>query len=81
MIGLFYADLYAAGFIRQIQDSWKLTVALEVSAMAIALAMIAGGGKVGTPANILFSKFTVHDGQYGWDQSYIWPQYMLTSNW
>ncbi|KAM0756412.1 family 2 glycosyltransferase [Meredithblackwellia eburnea MCA 4105] len=81
MLGLWLADVHAAGFIRKIQDSWKLTVGIEVCAMALALAMIAGGAKVATPANIAIGKVTVSNGKYGWDPSLAWPQYMLTSNW
>lgn len=81
MLGLWLADFHAAGFIRKIQDHWKLTVALECSAMALAVAFIAGGSKVATPANKAIASITVWNGQYGWDQSTIWPQYMLMSNW
>ena len=81
MLGLWLADFHAAGYIRKIQDSWKLTVALEASAMALAMAMIAGGGKVATPANIAIAKVTVYQGMYGWDPSTVWPQYMFMSNW
>lgn len=81
MIGLTLADLHAAGFVRKIQDNWKLTVGLEVAAMALALAMIAGGTKVASPSDEFFANFTVYDGQYSWDPSLIWPQYMLSSNW
>lgn len=81
ILGLWLADLHAAGFVRKIQDNWKLTVAIEVCAMALALAFIAGGTKVASPANILIARFTVYDGKFGWDPSLVWPQYMLTSNW
>jgi hypothetical protein len=81
MIGLLLADLHASGFIRKIQDSWKLTVGLEVCAMALALALISGGQKIANPANEFFARFTVYDGQFGWDPNLIWPQYMLFSNW
>ncbi|KAL8283223.1 hypothetical protein RQP46_006001 [Phenoliferia psychrophenolica] len=81
MLGLWLADFHAAGYIRKIQDSWKLTVALEASAMALAMAMIAGGGKVATPANNAIAKVTVYQGMYGWNPSTVWPQYMFMSNW
>jgi hypothetical protein len=81
MIGLFLADLYAAGFVRKIQDSWKLTVGIEVGAMALALAFVAGGTKVATPADNLMSRITVYNGKFGWDATLVWPQYMLMSNW
>lgn len=81
MLGLWLADLHAAGYVRKIQDSWKLTVFLEVSVMALALAFIAGGTKVSSPADAAIASITVYDGKYGWDPSIVWPQYMLTSNW
>lgn len=81
MLGLWLADFHAAGFIRKIQDNWKLTVGIEVSIMALALAFIAGGTKVSSPANKAFASFTVYEGKFGWDPSTIWPQYMLLSNW
>lgn len=81
MIGLWLADLHAAGYIRKIQDNWKLTVGIEVAAMTLALAFIAGGTKVASPADKFFASFTVYDGKFGWDPSLVWPQYMLTSNW
>ncbi|GAA5949158.1 hypothetical protein JCM21900_004887 [Sporobolomyces salmonicolor] len=81
IIGLWLADVYASGFIRKIQDHWKWTVGIEICATALALAMIVGGTKVATPANVAIGKVTVYEGKFGYDPSYIWPQYMLMSNW
>ncbi|GAA5984015.1 hypothetical protein JCM11641_005568 [Rhodosporidiobolus odoratus] len=81
MIGLWCADFYASGFVRKIQDHWKWTVGIEVCAMALALAMISGGTKVAGPANRALASVTVYEGKYGWNPSYVWPQYMITSNW
>ncbi|GAA5832241.1 hypothetical protein JCM11251_004290 [Rhodosporidiobolus azoricus] len=79
--GLWIADIYASGFVRKIQDHWKWTLGIEVSAMALALAMIMGGTKVAGPANRAMGHITVYDGKFGWNPSYVWPQYMLMSNW
>jgi len=49
--------------------------------MALAIAFIAGGGKVASPANEAMGKITVYDGKFGWNPSLVWPQYMLMSNW
>lgn len=81
IIGLFLADFYASGFVRKVQDHWKWTVGIEVCAMALAIAFIAGGGKVASPANEAMGKITVYDGKFGWNPSLVWPQYMLMSNW
>ncbi|GAA5944520.1 hypothetical protein JCM10213_008052, partial [Rhodosporidiobolus nylandii] len=80
IIGLWCADFYAAGFVRKIQDHWKLTVGIELCAVALALSMIIGGEKVAAPANRAMGSVTVYDGKFGWDPSYVWPQYMLMSN-
>ena len=37
MLGLWLADVHAVGYIRKIQDSWKLTVFIEVCVMGLAL--------------------------------------------
>lgn len=81
VIGLWLADLHAAGFIRKIQDHWKPTVALECALMALALAFMAGGGAVATPANEDIGKITVFAGKFGWDPTLTWPQYMFMANW
>ncbi|KDE09694.1 hypothetical protein MVLG_00097 [Microbotryum lychnidis-dioicae p1A1 Lamole] len=81
MIGLFFADLHAAGFVRVIQDSWKLTVGIECAAMALGMAMIAGGTAVAGPADRAAGSISVYDSKFGYDPSNIWPQYMLMSNW
>ncbi|POY71974.1 hypothetical protein BMF94_4983 [Rhodotorula taiwanensis] len=81
IIGLWMADLYASGFVRKLQDHWKPTVAVEVGAMALALAFIAGGDKVATAADIAVGSIHVQQGKFSYDPSYIWPQYMLMSNW
>ena len=81
VIGLWIADFYASGFVRKIQDHWKLNVAIEFAAGALALAMIAGGEKVATPANRAVGSISVYDGKYSYNPSYVWPQYMLMSNW
>jgi hypothetical protein len=81
MWGLFLADVHASGYIRWIQDGWKRTVALEAGAMALALAMIAGGTDVAGPADRALAKITVYDGKFGWTPETTWPQYMFTSNW
>ncbi|KAH9457125.1 hypothetical protein MJO28_011336 [Puccinia striiformis f. sp. tritici] len=81
VLGLWLADLHAAGFIRKLQDHWKPTIAVEVSVMALALAMIAGGTKVASPADNAVGNITVYEGKFGWDQSMTWPQYMFMSNW
>ena len=81
MLGLWLADVHAAGYIRKIQDSWKLTVGIEVCAMALGLAFICGGQKLATPADRAISHVTVYNGMYGADASLVWPQYMLMSNW
>ncbi|GAA5994904.1 uncharacterized protein JCM10292_004422 [Rhodotorula paludigena] len=81
IIGLWIADFYASGFVRKIQDHWKWTVGIEVCTMALALAMIVGGEKVATPANEAIGSITVYDGKYSFNPSYVWPQYMLMSNW
>lgn len=81
IVGLWLADIYASGFIRKIQDHWKWTVGLEICAMSLALAFIAGGTKVAAPANRVMGQITVYDGKFGWDPSLAWPQYMLMSNW
>ncbi|CDR39189.1 RHTO0S04e02630g1_1 [Rhodotorula toruloides] len=81
MIGLWLADFYASGFVRKIQDHWKWTVAIEVCAMALALAFIAGGQHVAGPADRAMGAITVYDGKFSWNPSYVWPQYMLMSNW
>ena len=49
--------------------------------MALALAMIAGGEKVATPANRAVGSISVYEGKYSYNPSYVWPQYMLMSNW
>lgn len=49
--------------------------------MALALSMIAGGGKVARPADLAIGKITVNNGVFGWDRDFTWPQYMFTSNW
>ncbi|TNY18979.1 family 2 glycosyltransferase [Rhodotorula diobovata] len=81
VVGLWIADFYASGFVRKIQDHWKWTVGIEVCAMALALAMIAGGEKVATPANRAVGSISVYEGKYSYNPSYVWPQYMLMSNW
>jgi hypothetical protein len=81
MIGLWLADFYASGFVRKIQDHWKWTVGIEVCAMALALAFIAGGEHVAAPADRAMGAITVYDGKFSWNPSYVWPQYMLMSNW
>jgi hypothetical protein len=81
MIGLFLADLNASGYVRKVQDHWIPTVAIECSVMALALSMIAGGTLVATPADKLMGNITVYNGRFGFNQSFIWPQYMLISNW
>ncbi|KAA1096243.1 hypothetical protein PGT21_010028 [Puccinia graminis f. sp. tritici] len=81
VLGLWLADLHAAGFIRKLQDHWKPTMVVEISVMVLALAMISGGTKVATPADNLMGDITVYDGKFGWDQSVTWPQYMFISNW
>ena len=81
VIGLWLSDLHASGFIRKLQDHWKPTVAIEVAVMALAMAMIAGGTKVASPADDAIGHITVYNGQYGWLPSFSWPQYMFTSNW
>jgi len=81
MWGLFLADFHASGYVRKIQDSWKLTVGIEVAAMALAMSMIAGGTNVMGPANRAMGKITVYDGKFGWNPDAVWPQYMLMSNW
>ncbi|PLW34692.1 hypothetical protein PCANC_12257 [Puccinia coronata f. sp. avenae] len=81
VLGLWLADLHAAGFIRKLQDHWKPTMLVEISVMVLALAMIAGGTNVATPADNLMGDITVYDGKFGWDQSLTWPQYMFISNW
>lgn len=81
VIGLWLADLNAAGYIRRVQDHWKPTVLLECCLMALALAFMAGGGHVSTPVNEVFGKITVFDGKFGWDQTLTWPQYMFPANW
>ncbi|KAH9810839.1 glycosyl transferase family group 2-domain-containing protein [Melampsora americana] len=81
VLGLWLGDLHAAGFIRKLQDHWKPTLLVEISVMALALAMIAGGTNVATPANNAMGDITVYDGKFGWDQSLTWPQYMFMSNW
>ncbi|MBW0505521.1 hypothetical protein O181_045236 [Austropuccinia psidii MF-1] len=81
VLGLWLADLHAAGFVRKLQDSWKPTMLVECSVMALALAMIAGGTNVATPADNAMGNITVYDGKFGWDQSLTWPQYMFISNW
>ncbi|KNZ63133.1 uncharacterized protein VP01_1183g4 [Puccinia sorghi] len=81
VLGLWLADLHAAGFVRKLQDHWKPTMLVEISVMALALAMIAGGTNVATPADNLMGDITVYDGKFGWDQSVTWPQYMFISNW
>ncbi|KEI41382.1 glycosyltransferase family 2 protein [Mixia osmundae IAM 14324] len=79
--GLWLADAHAAGFIRKIQDHWMPTVAIEICVMAIALAFIAGGGKVATPANNAIASISINDGKYGYDATLVWPQLMLMANW
>ncbi|OAV93223.1 hypothetical protein PTTG_01636, partial [Puccinia triticina 1-1 BBBD Race 1] len=81
VLGLWLADLHAAGFIRKLQDHWKPTMLVEISVMILALAMISGGTKVASPADNLMGDITVYDGKFGWDQSVTWPQYMFISNW
>ncbi|KAA1096238.1 hypothetical protein PGT21_009736 [Puccinia graminis f. sp. tritici] len=81
VLGLWLADLHAAGFVRKLQDHWKPTMAVEISVMVVALAMIAGGTKVATPADNAVGNITVYEGKFGWDQSMTWPQYMFMSNW
>ncbi|POV95141.1 hypothetical protein PSHT_15831 [Puccinia striiformis] len=81
VLGLWLADLHAAGFVRKLQDHWKPTMLVEISVMILALAMISGGSKVSTPADNLMGDITVYDGKFGWDQSVTWPQYMFISNW
>ena len=81
MFGLWIADFHAAGFVRKIQDSWKLTVFIELVAMALALIFISGGRLIANPADQVFASFTVHDGRYGWNAATVWPRYMLLSNW
>ena len=81
MIGLWMADLYASGWVRKLQDHWKPTVAVEVCAMALALAFMAGGEKVATPADKAVGSIQVYAGKFSYDPSYVWPQYMLMSNW
>lgn len=81
VLGLWLADLHAAGFVRKLQDHWKPTLAAEIAIMALALAMIAGGTSVATPANNAMGSITIYDGKFGWDQSLTWPQYMFMSNW
>lgn len=81
VLGLWLADLHAAGFVRKLQDHWKPTMLVECSVMILALALIAGGTRVATPADNLVGNITVYDGKFGWDQSLTWPQYMLISNW
>lgn len=75
------ADLYASGWVRKLQDHWKPTVAVEVCAMALALAFMAGGEKVATPADKAVGSIQVYAGKFSYDPSYVWPQYMLMSNW
>lgn len=81
VIGLWLSDLHASGYIRKLQDHWKPTVAIEVAIMALALAMIAGGGEVANPANHAIGKVTVNNGKFGWNPDFAWPQYMFMSNW
>ncbi|KAH8916814.1 glycosyltransferase family 2 protein [Atractiella rhizophila] len=81
IIGLAVADLSASGYIRKVQDHWKPTIAIEVAVMALALAFIAGGTDVASPADQVMGDITVYDGKFGWNHSRIWPQYMLISNW
>ncbi|KAI5478547.1 egghead protein (zeste-white 4 protein), glycosyltransferase family 2 protein [Pseudohyphozyma bogoriensis] len=81
MLGLWLADLHAAGWIRKLQDGWKRTLGVEVCCMALALSFIAGGAKVATPANSAIASITVWEGKFGWDPTLVWPQYMLMSNW
>lgn len=81
MIGLWCADFYASGFVRKIQDSWKLTVGIELGCMALALAMIVGGTNVSGPANRAVGSISVYQGKFGYNPSYVWPQYMLMANW
>lgn len=79
--GLWLADLYAAGFVRKIQDHWKWTVGIELAVTALGLAMIVGGKNVTNPSNIAIGKVTVYAGKYGWFPPGVWPQYMFMSNW
>ncbi|KAK9899185.1 glycosyltransferase family 2 protein [Cystobasidium minutum MCA 4210] len=80
-MGLWLSDLHASGFVRKLQDHWKPTVAIEVCVMALALAMIAGGGTVATPANDAVGHITINNGRFGWNPDFAWPQYMFMSNW
>ncbi|KAI9617109.1 hypothetical protein KEM48_004966 [Puccinia striiformis f. sp. tritici PST-130] len=41
-----------SGFVRQTSDHWKPTMLVEISVMILALAMISGGTKVASPADI-----------------------------
>ncbi|CAH7666424.1 glycosyl transferase family group 2-domain-containing protein [Phakopsora pachyrhizi] len=81
VLGLWLADLHAAGFVRKLQDHWKPTMLVELGVMALAMALIAGGTNVATPANNAMGNITVYEGKFGWDHSLTWPQYMFISNW
>lgn len=80
-IGLWLSDLHASGYIRKLQDHWKPTILIELCVMALALAMIAGGGTVATPANDAIGHITINNGRFGWNPDFAWPQYMFMSNW
>ena len=81
LIGLWLSDLHAAGYIRRVQNNWIPTVTIEILVMGLALALIAGGTHVATPANEAFGYFTVYQGRFSFNPATIWPQYMLFSNW
>ncbi|KZT52981.1 glycosyltransferase family 2 protein [Calocera cornea HHB12733] len=79
--GLVMCDMYNTGLVRWINDNWKLTMAIELSVMALATALIVGVDNVAAPINNAIGNITVAAGLFGYDAQTLWPQTMVMSNW